>query len=148
MIKYVAGFLISNCKKYVVLIQKAKPAWQEGRLNAVGGKIEPGETPSQAMEREFLEETAVHIPETSWNKFAHLKGTQWECDFYYAFGNVFSCETQFLPGDEHIEHIKVINTASAKLLTEEEAISNVPWLLGLALNNDAGVQFPVVVNYN
>jgi 8-oxo-dGTP diphosphatase len=148
MIKYVAGFLFSNCRKYVVLILKAKPAWQAGRLNAVGGKIEPGETPPEAMEREFREETSVIIPAASWNEFAYLKGHQWECNFYYAFGDVFSCKTQHLPDDKHIEFVKIININNAKLLTEKEAISNVPWLLGLALNSGNGIQFPVNVNYD
>jgi 8-oxo-dGTP pyrophosphatase MutT (NUDIX family) len=30
----------------VLLIEKQKPAWQRGKLNGVGGKIEPGENPS------------------------------------------------------------------------------------------------------
>lgn len=41
----------------VLLIEKLKPAWQKGLLNLPGGKIEPGETPSQAANRELLEET-------------------------------------------------------------------------------------------
>ena len=148
MIKYVAGFLISNCRKYVVLIQKAKPRWQAGRLNAVGGKIEPGETSPEAMEREFREETSVSIPAAYWHEFAYLKGSEWECQFYFAFGDAFSCQTQYDQNDDHVEHVKIININSAKLLTEKEAISNVPWLLGLALSNDAGIKFPVTINYD
>ena len=44
---YVAGFLFSYDLKRVALIQKTKPAWQAGRHNAVGGKIEEGETYAQ-----------------------------------------------------------------------------------------------------
>lgn len=40
----------------VLLVQKNKPAWQRGRLNLVGGKIEAGETPEQAALRELEEE--------------------------------------------------------------------------------------------
>jgi 8-oxo-dGTP pyrophosphatase MutT (NUDIX family) len=43
----------------VMLIRKAKPAWQKGRLNLVGGKVEPGESFDQAAEREFGEETGL-----------------------------------------------------------------------------------------
>jgi 8-oxo-dGTP pyrophosphatase MutT (NUDIX family) len=41
----------------VLLIVKAKPDWQRGLMNLPGGKIEPGETPIQAANRELLEET-------------------------------------------------------------------------------------------
>jgi 8-oxo-dGTP diphosphatase len=44
----------------VMLIRKAKPEWQKGRLNLVGGKVEPGESFDQAAEREFREETSVY----------------------------------------------------------------------------------------
>ena len=39
-IKYVTGFLFSPDKKSVVLINKNRPAFQVGKLNGVGGKIE------------------------------------------------------------------------------------------------------------
>ncbi len=39
----VAGFLFDESRERVVLIKKQKPEWQSGRLNGVGGKIEPGE---------------------------------------------------------------------------------------------------------
>ena len=53
---YVAGFLFSPDRSRVLLIRKNRPAWQAGKLNGLGGKIEPGETPPQAMRREFREE--------------------------------------------------------------------------------------------
>jgi len=43
----------------VMLIRKAKPEWQKGRLNLVGGKVEPGESFDQAAVREFIEETGL-----------------------------------------------------------------------------------------
>lgn len=43
----------------VLLIEKQRPEWQKGRLNGVGGKIEPGEADSSAMIREFAEETGL-----------------------------------------------------------------------------------------
>ena len=43
----------------IMLIRKAKPEWQRGRLNLVGGKVEPGESFDDAAVREFAEETQV-----------------------------------------------------------------------------------------
>lgn len=45
--------------KEVLLIRKSKPAWQKGKLNLVGGKIEPGERVEQAAKRELEEESAL-----------------------------------------------------------------------------------------
>ncbi len=63
---YSLGFLFSHDFKQVVLIKKNKPAWQSGKLNGVGGKIESGETPLQAMIREFEEETGVTTLPDDW----------------------------------------------------------------------------------
>jgi 8-oxo-dGTP pyrophosphatase MutT (NUDIX family) len=49
------GFLFDDGGN-VALIRKNRPAWQAGRLNGIGGQIEPGETPLEAMRREFREE--------------------------------------------------------------------------------------------
>ncbi len=66
----VVGFLFSEDFSYVVLIEKSKPEWQAGRLNGVGGKIEEGEEPLDAMRREFKEEAGLDIQH--WIEFAHL----------------------------------------------------------------------------
>jgi 8-oxo-dGTP diphosphatase len=61
--EYVCGFLFSPDGKKVVLIKKNRPENQAGKLNGIGGKIEPGETPEQAMIREFNEEAGIYIDE-------------------------------------------------------------------------------------
>jgi len=43
----------------VVLMMKRRPAWQAGRWNGVGGKVEPGEDIHTAMHREAAEEIGV-----------------------------------------------------------------------------------------
>lgn len=43
----------------VLLVKKDRPAWQHGRFNLVGGKIEEGETPEQAALRELKEEAGL-----------------------------------------------------------------------------------------
>ena len=70
MRKFVLGFLFDG-NGNVALIEKNRPEWQKGRLNGVGGQIEKGESPSQAIVREFQEEAG---PEISWRQFCVLKG--------------------------------------------------------------------------
>jgi 8-oxo-dGTP pyrophosphatase MutT (NUDIX family) len=55
--RYVLGFVFNRNLGRVLLVLKNRPAWQANKLNGIGGKIEVGETPLQAMEREFREET-------------------------------------------------------------------------------------------
>lgn len=66
--KYVVGLAFSHDLNYVTVIQK-RPSFEYGPVfNGVGGKIEPGETPKEAMVREFQEETGELIED--WKLFA------------------------------------------------------------------------------
>jgi len=56
---WVLGFMFDHSYDYVMLVKKKKPAWQAGRWNGVGGSIEEGEMPDEAMRREFMEEIGV-----------------------------------------------------------------------------------------
>ncbi len=46
--------------EFVLLVHKNRPAWQAGRYNLPGGKVNEGETPLSAARRELLEETGLH----------------------------------------------------------------------------------------
>jgi 8-oxo-dGTP diphosphatase len=88
--RYVCGFLFSEDRQTVALIRKNKPAWQCGRLNGIGGKIEEGESPNQAMRREFREEAGADI--VTWRAYAAINSPEdcaepWEVYFYFAFSN-------------------------------------------------------------
>lgn len=58
--RYVVGFLFNEDLSEVLLIRKNKPEWQAGRLNGIGGKVEPGETNHEAMQREANEEAGLN----------------------------------------------------------------------------------------
>lgn len=60
MIEYVLIYAYRPDGK-ITLVLKDRPASQKGKLNLVGGKIEPGEEPFFAAIREFKEETGLDI---------------------------------------------------------------------------------------
>jgi 8-oxo-dGTP diphosphatase len=64
--KYVCGFAFSPNHTLVYLIRKKRPTWQAGKLNGIGGKVNIGESPIQAIVREFKEECGVVTTESDW----------------------------------------------------------------------------------
>ncbi len=89
MQEYVCGFLFFNfiegecCKtRRVLLIEKTKPQWQKGLYNGIGGKIEEGETPHDAMVREFFEEADLSIP--TWDRYAEIINRNYVVHFFRA----------------------------------------------------------------
>lgn len=81
MTDYVLGFA-KTWTGLMVMIKKERPAWQAGLLNGVGGKIEPGETPFEAMVREFQEETGVH--HMGWIERGQCIGDDFNVRVFYA----------------------------------------------------------------
>lgn len=59
--EYVVGFAFDLTQENLMMIRKNRPDWMAGRLNGIGGKIEIGETPIQAMIRECQEEADITI---------------------------------------------------------------------------------------
>ena len=55
-----------------VLIRKARPEWQKGKLNVPGGKVEENEPPLFAMTREWVEETGIVTDPLEWNLVARV----------------------------------------------------------------------------
>lgn len=137
--KYVVGFLFSPGKRRVALIRKNKPQWQAGMLNGIGGKIEEGETPEQAMQREFKEETGANV--TGWKHTFTLSNPAgstapgYEVQFFRAFHEKIN-ELQS-PEDEQVEVVKVAEVPNLNL------IWNLNWLIPMSL--DPCISWPVVI---
>lgn len=136
MIHYVLGFAFTQNRDRVALIWKMKgPPSVVGKLNGIGGKVEPDEIPRQAMVREFREETGVEIAEEEWKQFAVLKGQTWKVHCFCAFTDrakdVRTVET---------EEVWVINTRT--LRDSPHIVANLPVLLSIALDQ-SGIQLPV-----
>jgi 8-oxo-dGTP diphosphatase len=99
--KFVIGYLFDD-KGNIALIEKNRPNWQKGRLNAVGGKMERGETPLEAITREFQEEAGAEV---SWRQFAELAGDSYRL---YCFTSKDKAEIHTLT-DEKVDWYPVDN---------------------------------------
>lgn len=130
---YVLGFAFSYTGHSVALIEKLKPDWQAGKLNGIGGKLEPGENPYSAMTREFHEETGVMVQRDDWFAFEVMR---------FQNGALVYCFTTRLPPDTEVqtmEEEKVesfpINGLTGGLLSEElNIIQNLQWLIPKAFH--------------
>lgn len=81
MKNYVLGFYFDGDD--VLLIHKLIPEWQRGKVNGLGGSIEPDETPEAAMVREFVEESGIETTPEQWNCVAQL----WSSSIFPKTGN-------------------------------------------------------------
>lgn len=108
----------------VVLIRKNKPDWQRGKLNGVGGKVEPGESPRAAMQREFEEEAGLLI--TAWYEVVDMI-------FDDCVVHVFQARLGVTrnPVSKTDEQIEVWNVRD--LLPYRNKIDNLNWLIPMAL---------------
>lgn len=136
MTRYVLGFVFDDTGDNVVLIRKTKPAWQAGKFNGVGGKIEEGEGKKTAMVREFHEEAGVMTLPDNWTQFAVMGGPKgvkeeggWEVICFYTFNSFIVRKTESKTEEE--VHSFPVFIASSEIPT----ISNVPWLIAAARNH-------------
>lgn len=127
--RYVVGFMFDREREYVALVTKIKPEWQRGSLNGIGGKIEPGETPLEAMNREFEEETGLGNTTDEWRPLVHAyrQGVNAYEVFY------FSAYTDRVFGVETME-AEVISVKPISELSADKIIYNLNWLIPLALD--------------
>ena len=130
--KYVAGFLFSENGIHVALVEKQKPDWQKNKWNAIGGKIEDGESALQAMQREFKEEAGLDI--SNWSIFCVLTGNDAD---YVNNGNDYEVHF-FSHFSDDVYKVKTMETEqilyhSTKAIMFMDTIPNLKWLIPLAL---------------
>lgn len=128
--KYVLGFAFFG--ERVLLIEKARPPWQKGRLNGLGGKVETTESSLGAMCREFAEEAGVSISPHRWRDVLSM----WNVGHSHV--DVFACElteeeVASLKGGSEGECLKL---APWKLLYQEPVLPNLLWLVPFCLDPD------------
>ena len=121
---YVAGFVFDQAREHVILIRKNRPTWQAGRLNGVGGHIEPGESAQEAMRREFEEEAGLFY---LWRShFATVKGPWGSVQFFQMFADD-AFTLAYSRTDEQIEKHKIAD------LLWDQCLPNLSWLIPLGL---------------
>lgn len=139
--RYVVGFMMNSSLDFVALIRKERPEWQAGKLNGIGGKVEEGENPYDAMYREFREETGVDVytdPAVNphWKLFCILgigdlgrPGSLGEVYCYWTTG--FTPLTSVT--DEKVDWVEV-----ASLSDRQDTIPNLRWLVQMARSMSFG----------
>jgi len=96
MQEYVLGFIFNKYNE-VLLMLRDKPSSQAGKLNGIGGHIEEGETPYEAMYRETWEEVESEY-NLWWRHAGEFYGKNWKIYVYYSttYGRVEPKEGQTL----------------------------------------------------
>lgn len=128
--EYVVGFMYSEDHTEVALIKKTRPDWQKGKLNGIGGKIEPDELPLDAMIREFKEETGCN--HKYWNFFCELRGDWGTVHFFYTIGALTELKTM---EDEEVGIYKVADIPNLN------TIPNLRWLVPMGIDKDEVVAY-------
>lgn len=139
--EYVLGFVFDTVGKNVLLIQKKKPGWQRDRLNGIGGKIDEGETPAAAMEREACEETCLFTRgedevrrSLTWNCFGRLSGNGFCVYLFSIFIENIQSHRDIL-GLSATDEPTFIFPVNA---LPESVIPNLRWMIPMALSMTRG----------
>lgn len=129
-VTYVLGFMFDKRMNRVVLIRKKKPAWQAGKLNGVGGKLEAGETIHAAMVREFREETGLETMEEQWSHFLTMTGehpNSFRLECFASIGRIQDAQT--------MEEEEVVLFWPHMIHTETGSVENLSWIVGAAIDH-------------
>ena len=128
--RYVLGLVFNDTATRILLIEKLRPDWQKDRWNGIGGKIEEGETPSEAMLRESREETGHEYDFECRMTFICPGGTV----YVFAAKTVREIEFEQI-GNEILKVWGLWELPSTMM-------ANMRWIIPLCLAN---VRFPVMI---
>lgn len=120
---YVCGLLFRGPRVY--LTKKTRPDWQKHCWNGCGGKIEAGETPSFAMNREGREEMKIDM---DWDQFFIESGPGYVVHF---FRGEVTLEAQYTaPANNDVwESIRCFPLTDLPLI---QVVGNLNWLIPMA----------------
>jgi 8-oxo-dGTP pyrophosphatase MutT (NUDIX family) len=140
--EYTIGVALSE--DHVVLVRKNRPAWQAGRINFPGGKMELGETPEQCIARKFAEETGVFTNVSMWDRVGVMYGENtanhedgWKV-------HILRAESFLFDGVRTMEDEEVILVDRDRFLVDPDLLSsyigNLPAIYAFATSDDHTVQ--------
>lgn len=122
-IKYVVGFAIDG--QNILLLKKNRgPEFLIGKLNGVGGKVEPGESFQEAMEREFIEETSCPY-NLEWRYALELEYSNCIIQFFYSITGLKSNNVTLIAEDEELFWFNVLDD------DKDELVQNLNFILPL-----------------
>ena len=125
---YVLALLFTPDRARVVLMHKTRPAWQAGRVNALGGKVGPGERPVAAVRREVAEEGGVDV--AHWEEFLVWDDPVYRMHALRAFDS--AAERAHTAEDQEV-FLAPVDDLPPNL------IDNLCWLIPLALDRDVAI---------
>lgn len=129
---YVIGLVFNNDREQVLLIEKLKPNWMRGRWNGIGGKIEEGELPIEAMHGESLEETGCDHDYKHCLTFVCPGGTVFVYKAISGFHNIPYKQIE----NEKLKCFDIENLP-------EKLMDNLRWMIPFCLSS---IQMPIVVH--
>ena len=131
-LEYVLALLFTADARDVVLVRKTRPAWQAGRVNALGGKLLDGEAILEAARREVREEAGVDVEE--WEQFLVWDDPEYRLRAVRAFDDAAHRARTAEDQDVFLARVDAL---------PPNVIDNLRWIIPLALDRDVAV--PVAV---
>jgi 8-oxo-dGTP diphosphatase len=141
MTRYVLGIVTTVDDKKVLLIRKVKPEWQNGRWNGIGGKLEDGETPHRAMDREWREETRCSVP-ARWDLRVRLVHPARSSLVYFFHGVLTHAEMSCFQDEGRGEILEIFDVAHLP----PEVMDNLRWMIPMFLDQGVLVE-PITMEY-
>ena len=129
---YVLALLFTPDRRRIVLMSRTRPAWQAGRVNALGGKVAPGELPTHAARREALEEAGVDV--ATWQEFLVWRDPVYVMHVVRAFDEAAASVRTAEDQEVYLAEVAEL---------PENLVENLRWLVPLALDRDVAIPIEV-----
>jgi len=129
---YVLALLFTADRREIVLMEKTRPAWQQGRVNALGGKLRAGESAEDAARREVREEAGVDV--AVWDPVLVWHDAQYTMHVVRAFDD--AALRAHTAEDQQVFRAPVDELPA-------NVIDNLRWLVPLALDREVALPIDV-----
>ena len=129
---YVLALLFTADGREIVLVRKTRPAWQAGRVNALGGKIHEGESVWDAARREVREEAGLDVER--WEEFLVWRDPEYRLRVVRAFDDA---ARRARTAEDQEVFLSRVSALPANV------IDNLRWLIPLALDRDVAIPIAV-----